>query len=339
MPKEFRSHHHKSVHLMRIRDLLRGEARTAGHLLESLNASALNLEDRLELRTLQRYLQELVERWGEVEVDASRRPPVYRLTHKLNVVEALVTHSALRLLYHHTPGYNSTYASALNKLARQLPKPAQEIAIQSTQEHKNKGQEAGEALGLVAQAWFRRQRIAFDYRKPGGSGQERHNELDVYFIEVSRANLGLYVIGYEHGYHRAVRTFKLDRMRRVKLMGEAEAYKIPQDFDPRKFLSNAWGVVGSSGGEPAQVRLRFQPEAAYRIEEAGYPAMERIYLSDGRVEVRFEVGTNKQNFPVELLSWVQGWGPRVEVLEPESLRQRWLEEARQILDAYGGCHD
>jgi predicted DNA-binding transcriptional regulator YafY len=42
------------------------------------------------------------------------------------------------------------------------------------------------------------------------------------------------------------------------------------------------------------------------------------------------VGTTSDNFPLELLSWVQSWGARVEVLEPESLRSRWLQEARAV---------
>jgi predicted DNA-binding transcriptional regulator YafY len=90
-------------------------------------------------------------------------------------------------------------------------------------------------------------------------------------------------------------------------------------------------VVGSSGGVPVEVRLRFRPEAAYRILEGGYPNL-RIAsrLPDGGLEVCITVGTNNDNFPLELLSWVQSWGPRVEVLEPASLRQRWLWEAKEV---------
>lgn len=186
-------------------------------------------------------------------------------------------------------------------------------------------------MAVVAQAWFKRQVIEFDYLKPGGSGRPRKNVLEVYFLEVSRTNLGMYVIGLERGYHRALRTYKLSRMRQVRAVDEPGAYTIPTHFDPRHYLSIAWGVVGRSGGAPVEVRLRICPEAAYRILEGGYPNL-RIAsrLPDGGLEVCILVGTDNLNFPLELLSWVQSWGARIEVLEPASLRQRWLEEAREV---------
>lgn len=109
-------------------------------------------------------------------------------------------------------------------------------------------------------------------------------------------------------------------------IGEERAYTIPPDFDPRAYLSNAWGVVGGSGGEPVRVRLRFKKETAYCLREGG-------------LEARLTLGTDNYRFPRELLSWVQSWGPRIEVLEPASLRQRWLLEARQVLEEYAGWQE
>lgn len=328
MPSSPQAHHKKSLRLMQIRDLLRGKEHTSQQLVEAI--SALAPEERINLRTIQRCLEDLI-RLNQVERDDTRRPPLYRISEKLSAVEALVTHSALRMLYHHTPGYNPHYFNALNKLARQLPEPAQTVALQSTLEHKNRRMDEGEALEAVAKAWFNRQIIEFDYLKPGGSGAYRKNILEVYFIEISRANLGLYVIGYERGFHKAVRTYKLGRMRGVRTVSHAGAYAIPHHFDPRGYLSNAWGVVGSSGGKPVAVRLRFRPEAAYRIREGGYPNLQQIgQLEDGSILVVIIVGTQEDGFPLELLSWVQSWGSRVEVLEPQNLRQRWLDEARLV---------
>ncbi|MCL6527698.1 MAG: WYL domain-containing protein [Thermaceae bacterium] len=317
------ANHKKALRLMQTRELLRARPYSARELAWVLG---------VDKRTALRYLEDL----EAVHVQDYGRTPRYQLLEhdELNPVEVLVTHSALRLLYHHTPGYEPTYFSALKKLARRLPEPAQEVALKSTEDlEKRRGiaQDQGLALALVAEAWFKRQRLEFDYRKPGGSGQPRRNVVEVYFLEVARTNLGLYVIGYECGYHRALRTYKLSRMQRVRTVGEPGAYTIPASFDPRAYLSNAWGVVGSSGGQPVEVRLRFRPEAAYRIEEGEYPNL-RIAsrLPDGGLEVFLTVGTNHEGFPLEILSWVQSWGPRVEVLEPENLRRRWLEEARQV---------
>jgi predicted DNA-binding transcriptional regulator YafY len=317
------ANHKKSLRLMQTRELLRARPYSAREL-----ASVLGVDKRTALR----YLEDL----EAVYVDHNQRAPRYRLLERdeLNPVEVLVTHSALRLLYHHTPGYEPTYFSALKKLARRLPDPAQEVALKSTEDlerHKSITQDQGLALALVAEAWFKRQRLEFDYLKPGGSGQPRRNTVEVYFLEVARTNLAMYVIGLELGYHKSLRTYKLSRIRNIRLVGEPGAYTIPSDFDPRAYLSNAWGVVGASGGTPVEVKLRFSKEAAYRIAEGGYPNLKITHrYADGSLGVRVMVGTNHDNFPLELLSWVQSWGPRVEVLEPQSLRQRWLEEARQV---------
>lgn len=128
-------------------------------------------------------------------------------------------------------------------------------------------------------------------------------------------------------------------MRRVRTLGDPGAYAIPEDgsFDPRDYLSTAWGVIGTSGGETAQVRLRFAPEAAYRILEGNFPNLHtERKRPDGSLEVAITAGTTNDNFPLELLSWGQSWGPRVEVLEPASLRERWLAEARAVAGMGGG---
>ena len=315
--------HKKSLRLMEARELLAARPYTAQELARALGIAK---------RTALRYLEDL----QAIEVTKEGRSPRYQLlrSQELSPVEALVTHSALRMLYHHLPGYEPTYLSALRKLAQRLPSPAQELALKSTEDIERRTlqhQDKGQAMAAVAEAWFKRQVIEFDYHKPGDSGRPRKNVLEVYFLEVARTNLGMYVIGYERG-RQALRTYKLSRMRRVRAVGEPEAYTIPKDFNPRHYLSNAWGVVGSSGGTPVEVRLRFRPEATYRIEEGGYPNLGIVARHpDGGLEVCITVGTTGDNFPLELLSWVQSWGPRVEVLEPEGLRQRWLEEARQVV--------
>lgn len=316
------ANHKKALRLVEATELLRAKPYTAKEL-----ASVLNVDKRTALR----YLEDL----QAVELEEGKRPPQYKLLENqdLNPVEALVTHSALRLLYHHTPGYNPIYFSALNKLARRLLEPAQSVALKSTEDLKKRFTtwDEGETLARVAEAWFKQRIIAFDYVAPGGSGKPRKNRVEVYFIEVARTNLAPYVIGYERGYHKALRTYKLSRIHNLEYVSAEGAYTIPPEFDPRFYLSNAWGVVGMSGGKPVEVRLKFHKDAAYRIEEGGYPNLQIAARNpDGSLEVSITVGTTGNGFPLELLSWVQSWGPRVEVLEPEGLRKRWLEEARMV---------
>jgi CRISPR-associated helicase Cas3/CRISPR-associated endonuclease Cas3-HD len=301
----------------------------------------LRTELGLGERAIFDYLNEvrvLAERLGlQFLHDKVRGTHQIEVVERLSTVEALVTHAAMRMLAHHSPGYNHAFQEALRKLAKPLPAPLKQIAQSSTEALKQRPPSFnGLNLETITEAWLKRRVVAFEYKIPG-SARLTKVELEVYFIEVSRANMAVYVIGRDLLYGRAIhyrdnlKTYKLDRIDRVRIL--EEEYSIPEDFDPGQYLSAAWGIVTSE--KPIRVRLRFAPEAAHRIREGGYPNLQVVgQLEGGYTLVEINVGTDDEGFPLELLPWIQSWGPRVEVLEPQSLRERWLEEARAVVDLY-----
>lgn len=110
---------------------------------------------------------------------------------------------------------------------------------------------------------------------------------------------------------------------------------IDPELYPSDYLEGAWGVVESSGSELLPVGLRFTLEVDYRILEGGYSWHRTAQAQpDGCLEMTLEVGTSEGGFPLELLSWVLSWGASVQVLEPESLRARCLEESRRVVGLY-----
>lgn len=170
-----RAHHRKWRRPRRAAELLSAKPYTSRELLEALRQDPEEDDRDLKVRTVQRLLKDL----GAVQ-DLGCHPPVYHLLDEhLRPVEALITHSMLRMLYHHTPGYNAVYFEILRKLARQLPEPAQSVALRSTaalRERQGHLTDEGTKLTLIAEAWFERRLIEFDYLKPSGSGRARRNE-------------------------------------------------------------------------------------------------------------------------------------------------------------------
>ena len=339
----------KALRLAALADYLRDAPHSKDEILLHFSALGLSVSRRgverclRDLHDLQLGLDTHQERLTSV-----RRYFIPRQAAALPPVQALLTHSAVRLLYHHTPGYNALYHAALEKLAAHLPEPAQALMRSSTAAlARRRGQtvqvgesqlDLGRSLELVAQGWFERRRLGFDYRSAGRETW-KPTQLEVYFVELSRGNLAPYLIGFSP-LHGAIRTFKVSRMRGFTLLSGPGAYHIDPDFDPSDYLEGAWGVVGSSGSGLRPVRLRFAPEVAYRILEGGYPWLRTAQAQpDGSLEVTFEVGTSEQGFPLELLSWVLSWGASVQVLEPESLRARCLTEARRVLGLYSATPD
>jgi len=304
----------RAQRLREITELLRLRPRTASELAHRFNCS---------VRTVQRDLA-LLAREGE-GVSHVRRGEytIESRPSSLNPVEALAVHAATRLLYHQTPAPHKHYVQALDKLADMLPEPARSLAIQSIRPLRKTGDDR--ALELVARAWFELRYVAFEYRSAHGSGRYHPKEVAVYFVEVNRHNLSLYAIGYERTYHKAVRTWKLSRMRNLHLLNDH--YEIPPDFSPRAYLQNAWGLMGERE-KSVVVKLRFAPEAAPRILENDISGLEILgQEADGSLLAQVEVGVDDEGFPIEIFPWIQSWGPRVEVLEPENLRRRWQEEA------------
>jgi predicted DNA-binding transcriptional regulator YafY len=336
----------KAFKMLALLEYLRGKPRSKDEIIEHFKAKDMTLSKS----GLERCLRDLYD-W---DVDLTHIPDNFSTTRKyfipqkpprMQPLETLLTHTAVRLIYHHSPGYHNLYFTALEKLSYTLPQHAREIAERSTQDLKEKRSQEitlgdsvidlGRNLEMVALSWFEQRVLSFEYLSPNGSGAWRKKELEVYFLEVARTNLGLYVIGYERSFHKQVVTFKLNRMKNVGNLERLEQPTIP-DFDPKAFLSNAWGVIGSSGGGLMAVRLLFAKEAAHRILEQNYPSLELVQEHEnGALEVVVTVGTDGQNFPLELLSWVQSWGPRVEVLEPPPFRKRWLDEARAVAEKFG----
>ncbi len=308
-----------------------GKAQRLTELLELLKLKAWTSRELAErfgvpIRTVQRDLDTLRESGHGVATSEDFRHRLTPTGSSLNAVEGLAVHAAVRLLYHHSPTQNRYYRSALEKLAALLPEPARGIAAASAQDLKVRPGD-DRTLELVARAWFEGKVLRFKYLAPD-SFEPAWRELETYLLEVSRTNLALYAIGQERTFNQVL-TFKLSRMSDVRVSDDA--YAIPESFAPSEYLSAAWGVMGGQGDKVAKVRLRFEPEAASRIKEGGYPNLRvERELADGSLEVEIKAGTDNTGFPKELLPWVQSWGPRVDVLAPKALRERWLSEAGAV---------
>lgn len=288
----------KAVRLYRLQQLLREKPRTAQELADYFGVAKRSVQRDLEV------LRQTQEGFGSAKSGyfITAPPPA------LNAVEALAVHAAARLLYHHSPAYNKHYREGLVKLAAMLPEPARSVAMRSTDELPQRPEES-QALELVARAWFERRVIRFDYLKPGQTVPERGKEMQVYFVEIDRTNLAPYVIGFERAHRQAIRTFKLSRMSRLVTLSDTFDEALLHAFDPREFLSDAWGVVGGNAVGRVTVQLRFSPEAAYRVLEGNYPGMsppER--LADGSLLTSVRVGVDGSGLPREVISLDSGLG-------------------------------
>ena len=322
----------KAKRLFRIAELLRGQPCTVNRLQTQLGEEVSKRDVQRDLVTLEELLFDTFER-------LPKRPPQYVIRtqqNSLHPIETLLLHAATRLVYHRSDGHSNVHRATLKKLEAWLPETVRGVVGRSTAELGKQRKNTRESSNLehVSAAWLGGHRLQFLYQSATGSGAWRSNVLEVYFIEAHPSNLALYAVGLESGFHNAVRTFKLSRMNELIVQRDT-SYAIPETFDPTAFFQNAWGVIGQSDGDSVEIQLRFAPEATRRLEEGGYPNMTVTALPDGSRLVTIRSGVDKSGLPLEVLAWVLTWGPRVEVLKPDALRKRWLEDCREVVRRYG----
>jgi predicted DNA-binding transcriptional regulator YafY len=121
-----------------------------------------------------------------------------------------------------------------------------------------------------------------------------------------------YLAGYCH-LRRDIRHFKLARIESLELLDRT--FVRPADFEvqdrqePRELI----------------VRARFDDEAAPWVQEARF-----YYITAKEETADGLLVTLQARREDEVLPWLLSWGAHVEVLEPDSLRQRLAEEATAI---------
>ena len=182
-----------------------------------------------------------------------------------------------------------------------------------------------EVLETLTRAWSDGRVAHVWHQMP--DGQVYDYDFAPYFIEPYAVGQTTHVIGWREP-PGAVRTFKLERIRRVELTGTP--YDIPGDFDPRQVLADAWGIWYTEE-EPVEVVLRFSPRVANRVRETQWHRSETVEQQpDGGLLWRARVAE-----PQEMLPWIRGWGADVEVVGPEEVRAKVAGEARTMAEAYG----
>lgn len=250
----------------------------------------------------------------------------YQSTVRLNLNETIALYFAARLLAHHSDEHNPHVVSALDKIAASLPDA-------TLSEHMSRAAALIRAkplrtnyvqiLEILTRAWADRRAVlirywAADRAKP----QER--VIEPYFLEVSRFEPASYVLAHDQ-LRNALRTFKVERIQKASLLDEH--YAIPEDFDPYAWLQSSWGIMAE---EEVEVRLRFSPQVARRVQESVWHHSQQLVATpDGGCLLTLRVGGIR-----EIQGWVLGWGADVEVLAPSELRQQIAEESQRMAHQY-----
>jgi proteasome accessory factor B len=136
----------------------------------------------------------------------------------------------------------------------------------------------------------------------------------------------LYLGGYAHN-RQALRLFLVDRVQSAELT--RERFDVPEDFAVEQLTGDAFGLVNEAA---MTVRVRFASAVAHLAgERIWHPSQRCERHDDGSVTISLEAGGR-----TEILAWLYGFLPHVEVLAPMELRTAFVAGLQAGLARHGG---
>ena len=297
-----------------------------------IGAKELATHCQVNVRTIYRDIRDLEEAgvplWQEKHkfgvCSEHFLPPI-----SLTVPEAIQIFLASRLLIQFSRRWSLDVANLFLKLARTVPE-ALKNEINNTaawMQGLPSDPRLNKILSDLAQAWISRRKVRITYRSFDAENPDSR-VIEPYFIEPAAAGRSSYVIAFCN-LKSQIRTFKVERIESVLILDDK--YEIPQDFSADAYLSPALGIM-VTGQEATGVKLRFSGGLSRIIEESiWHPSQKLNREADGCLVMKISV-----NETPELTAWILGWGERVEVLEPEHLRNDIRHTIRKMTGVYAG---
>jgi predicted DNA-binding transcriptional regulator YafY len=125
---------------------------------------------------------------------------------------------------------------------------------------------------------------------------------------------------------RDLRSFAIERIHDAEPRSRPAINVADKELDAH--FATAYGIFAGTPRETAL--LRFTPECARWVaDEKWHPGQDGRFLPDGSYELRIPYGD-----PRELVMDIARYGPRVEVIEPVTLRRTVAEYLRQAREIY-----
>ncbi len=138
----------------------------------------------------------------------------------------------------------------------------------------------------------------------------------------------VYLFAWVLRYRRVI----LLNLRRLKSLKISSERAVPPKFDPERWLSSAFELIGN--GKPVRYVLRFDTGVADYIRERRWHESQRIReLPGGALELSFTSPAESY----EVASWVASWRDAVEVVQPAGLREEMSRLGQWLQDRYEGA--
>jgi predicted DNA-binding transcriptional regulator YafY len=180
-------------------------------------------------------------------------------------------------------------------------------------------------LAYLTKAWSDRSKVRITYATASRNGEVSERVVHPYYLLPYVRSWQLIAYCERRG---DVRMFKLDRIQTAELL--PASYTIPDDFDVNGYLNGAWGMMRSDPAAAETVSLRFAAEAGRWVgEEEWHPTQQMEVQADGTLLFQVRIAITP-----EFVNWLLYYGAKVQVLEPQHLRETVCREHVRAADIY-----
>ena len=184
-------------------------------------------------------------------------------------------------------------------------------------------------LDDIIEAMQKNLELRIDYQRYEGEQDEEHLQtfhIQPYALKVF--NRRWYLLGFIKEKD-GLRTIALDRILALKVL--TNSFTLPENFDAQKYFSNVVGIFVNKDLPITKVIIR-----AYGIQ-AEYLRSTPLHKSQSEGNSKygeFAEFTYRLCITPDLVTQLLAMGDKVEVLEPETLRERMKEEVRKMKQRY-----
>ena len=258
-------------------------------------------------------------------VDGHFLPPIaFRQEEAMNIF------IASRLMQNYSYLYNPNVISTFMKLSSILPGELREETRKTIEnlEKQTRDERKVNNFNKVTKAWISRHMVKIRYQTPFDD-EPKERIIEPYFLEPMLISHSIYVIAYCH-LKKSIYEFKLDYV-----YGDVEIlpdiYVIPSDFHTTDYITSPWDTFDNDASiELVTIKLHFISGYNKKLfDTIWHPSQTVERLGDGSV-----IMTLKAHLSNHFIAWYVGLTGRVEVLEPEILRDKVLEKAKLLIDTH-----
>ena len=183
--------------------------------------------------------------------------------------------------------------------------------------------------GLLRNKPMRIEYLSLEQRQAGGNSRHLHVHPLCLVLHGGAVYFVVDVVGGDWAGSSRRILLAIDRMVHVQVEAGEERFDTPGNFNPEAFFSSAFGVY--AGGAAERIRLLVGPVMAPYVSERFWNASQVLTPQpDGALLLEMNLVVT-----VEVENWIMGMSPHVEVLAPESLRDRVADRLRDSVAIYG----